>query len=66
MVFHLWPLRVTGSYKVNLIAVNIINRLNKVINQYNLDNDECIVSLQWSLIIDHWSLINEKIWSDKD
>jgi len=40
-------LQVTGSYKVNLIAVIIINGLNKVINQYNLDSDECIVSLHW-------------------
>jgi hypothetical protein len=27
---------VTGNYKVNLIVVNIINGLNKVINQYIL------------------------------
>lgn len=36
---------VTGNSKFNLIAVNIINGLNKVINQYNLDRDDCIVSL---------------------
>jgi len=40
---------VTGNYKVNLIVVNIINGLNKVIIQSNLDSDECIVIVTLNL-----------------
>nr|AYE93221.1 DNA polymerase [Termitomyces sp.]AYE93271.1 DNA polymerase [Termitomyces sp.] len=38
---------VTGNSNAQLIAVNILNGLNKVINEYNIENDECIVRVHW-------------------
>ena len=38
---------VSGNSNVKLIGQNILNGVNKVLNEYNIDDDKCVVTLYW-------------------
>jgi len=38
---------VSGNSNVKLIGLNILNGVNKVLNEYNIDDDKCVVTLYW-------------------